>query len=244
MKLEKPIVFFDLETTGVSVGTDKIVQIACVKVNTDLSKEEKKMLINPQIPIPASATEVHGITDEMVKDAPLFKQIAKGLNEFMAGCDLGGYNSDNFDIPLLIEEFKRAGLDFPTWELNFLDVLKYERLLNPQKLEAVYKRYTGKDLDGAHDALNDVRATIEILEFQTAGKELSTKEIDEFCQEDKKRFDYAGKMYVKDEIVLWSFGKNMNKPVLDDLGYVEWVLNQDFPTQTKEKIKQLLKTLK
>ena len=245
MKIENPIVFFDLETTGVSVANDRICQIACIKINIDGSKEEKKMLINPQIKIPKEASDVHGITDEMVKDAPTFFQIAKALNEYMAGCDFGGYNSDNFDIPLLIEEFNRCKIEFPTWEPIFVDVLKYERLLNSHKLGDTYKRYTGNDLEDAHDALNDVRATLEILLLQTKeNPEITPKEIDEKCQDEKKRFDYAGKTYIKDGVVYWSFGKNVNKPVVDELHYANWVLGSDFPLQTKTKIRELLKSSK
>jgi DNA polymerase-3 subunit epsilon len=243
MKLKKPIVFFDLETTGVDVSTARIVQIACIKINLDGSMEEKKMLINPTIPIPKEASEVHNITDEMVKDAPLFSQVAKGIYSFFKDCDIAGYNSDFYDVPLLCEEFSRISILFLDWEYNLIDVLKYERLLRPNKLADVYKRYTGKDLEGSHDAMNDTKATIEILFKQIEGKEeITPAEIDEFCQGTKKRFDIAGKTYKNDEgVVFWSFGKNINKPVLEDKAYLEWVLKTDFPSETKFKLKQLLK---
>jgi DNA polymerase-3 subunit epsilon len=242
MKLNRPIVFFDLETTGVEISTARIVQIACIKINMDGSTEEKMMLINPNIPIPQEASEVHGITNEMVKDAPFFSQIAKGLYSFFKGCDIAGYNSDSYDVPLLCEEFNRLSIIFLDWDYNLVDVLKYERLLRPNKLEDVYKRYTGKELEGSHDALNDTRATLEIL-FHQIGKneEISPADIDEFCQGSKKRFDIAGKTFInEDGVVFWSFGKNMNKPVLEDKGYLEWVLKNDFPSETKFKLKQIL----
>jgi DNA polymerase-3 subunit epsilon len=242
MKLNRPIVFFDLETTGVDIATARIIQIACIKINMDGSTEEKKMLINPTIPIPAEATEVHGITDEMVKEAPLFSQIAKSLYNFFKDCDIAGYNSDSYDVPLICEEFGRLSILFLDWDYNMVDVLKYERLLRPNKLGDVYKRYTGKELEGSHDAMNDTRATIEILFYQLEGKEeTSPAEIDEYCQGKKKRFDVAGKTYKnEDGVVFWSFGKNMNKPVLEDKGYLEWVLKNDFPSETKHKLRQIL----
>ena len=241
MKITRPIVFFDIETTGVSTTQDRIVQIACIKIDMDGNKEEKKMLINPTIPIPKESTEVHGIDDEMVKDAPLFKNISKALYFFFKDCDIAGYNSDSFDIPLLSEEFARVGIDFLNWEHNLVDVLKYERLLHSNKLVDVYKRYTGNDLDGAHDALNDVRATVEILFHQIENKpEITPEEIDSICQGERKRFDIGGKTHIdKDGTVRWSFGKNLNKPVLSDLPYLEWALKSDFPAELKNKLKSL-----
>lgn len=243
MKLTKPIVFFDLETTGLDILTSRIVQIACIKINLDGTTEEKKMLINPSILIPKEATDVHGISDEMVKDAPYFSQIAKSLYSFFRGCDIGGYNSDIYDLPLLCEEFYRFSILFLDWEYNLIDVLKFERALKPNKLSDVYKRYTGKDLEGSHDAMNDTRATIEILFNQIDNKkEITPEEIDNFCQGDKKRFDIAGKTYInKQGVVCWSFGKNIFKPVLENKTYLEWVLKNEFPSETKYKLRQLLK---
>jgi DNA polymerase-3 subunit epsilon len=179
MKLTKPIIFFDLETTGIDIAKERICQIACIKIDLDGKQTEKELLINPTIPIPKEATEIHGITDEMVADKPTFANISKSLFEFFEGCDIAGYNSNVFDVPLLAEEFSRSRIEFPNWELNFVDVLQYERLLKPNKLADVYKRYTGKDLEGAHDALNDVRATLEILLHQTEGnKDIFPADID------------------------------------------------------------------
>ena len=162
---------------------------------------------------------------------------------YFEGCDIGGYNSDSYDIPLLIEEFGRCDIEFPTWELNLVDVLKYERLLNPNNLGAVYKRYTGKDLEGSHDALNDVRATFEILMHQLENKpETTPAEIDVYCQGNRKRNDVGGKTYINENgEVCWSFGKNMHKPVVNDMGYLDWVLKNEFPTELKTKLKQLKK---
>ena len=240
--LKRPIIFFDLETTGVDVTKDRIVQIGCVKINTDGTTEEKEMLINPAMPIPKEASDVHGITNEMVKDSPLFINIYKALFKFFEGCDLGGYNSDNYDVPLLMEEFSRCGLTFPAWECNLVDVLKFERLLNDNKLGSVYKRYTGLELENAHSAIADIKATIEIFMCQTKDMEVvDPQEIDSLCQGDRKRADIAGKMYInEDSEVCWSFGKNMGKTILSDIPYAEWVLKNNFPSETKEKIRKII----
>jgi DNA polymerase-3 subunit epsilon len=245
MIITRPIVFLDFETTGIEITTARIVQIACVKINTDGTTEEKDILINPQIPIPKESTDVHGITDEMVKDAPTFKQMSKSFYKFLSGSDIGGYNSDEYDIPLLVEEFARVGILYPNEELYYIDVLKNERRLNPNTLEAVYKRRTGKKLEGAHNAIKDVKATYEILMCQLEGDEDATPEsIDLACQGNKKRHDVSGKTYYNDEgIVCWSFGKLINRPVLEDSNvardYLNWVLSGNFPMDLKNKLIQL-----
>jgi DNA polymerase-3 subunit epsilon len=245
MLITRPIIFFDLETTGVEILDARIIQIACIKLNMDGSKEEKEILLNPTIPIPSESTKIHNITDEDVKNAPTFKQIWKALYKFFDGCDIAGYNSDMFDIPVLIEEFGRAGIIFPNWELNYVDVLKNERRVNPNTLTSVYERWTGKKLEGAHDALNDVRATFEILMYQQDGKEDETPEsIDLACQGNRKRYDVGGKTYFdKNGVVCWGFGKLKNKPVIDQsqesIDYFNWVLNNKFPMELKNKLIEL-----
>jgi DNA polymerase-3 subunit epsilon len=180
----------------------------------------------------------------MVADAPTFKQISKSLFTYFEGCDVAGYNSDYYDVPLLMKEFSRCGIDFPTWELNLVDVLKFEKLLNPNNLGEVYKRYTGKVLEGAHDALNDIRATFEILmcQLEKHGKnDLTPQEIDLMCQGERKRFDVSGKTYLNaNGEVCWSIGKNAHNPVTKDTAYLNWVLNSDFPEETKTKLRTLL----
>lgn len=248
IKLLKPIVFFDLETTGTSVQHDRIVQIAVVKMFPDENKkdERKVHLIDPSIPIPKEASDVHGITDEMVQGKPKFAQLAKAIFDFTFGCDLGGYNSDNFDIPLLIQEFHRCQIEFPTWNPNVIDVIKIERILNSHKLSETFKRYFGKELNDAHDAMIDTDATVDIFHEQilklksNEDFENSIEWIDKFCQGENERFDLAGKCYIKDGVVHWAFGKNMNKPVMDDRPYLNWVLNSDFPIQTKTLLTELL----
>ena len=244
MRIVKPIVFFDLETTGVNTSTDRIVQVAMIKMMPDGSTEKKKMLINPGMPIPKGATDVHGITDEMVKGQPTFKQVSKGVASYLKGCDLGGYNSDEFDVPLLIEEFARAGINFPEegHEPNFVDVFKVERIVNSHKLTDTYKRYTGIELDGAHDAMIDVEATIEVLKYQIEllSPGISAAGIDDYCQGDSKRVDYAGLLYSEGDQVYWGFGKHKDELVSKTVSYANWVLGAQFPKNTKDEIRKAL----
>ena len=166
LQLKKPLAFIDLETTGVNLGTDRIVEIAIVKILSDGTKSTKRRLINPEISIPKSSSDVHGITDEMVKDAPSFKQVAHELKQMLDGCDFAGYNSNRFDIPLLMEEFLRAQVDFDMRGRKLLDVQNVFHKMEPRTLGAAYKFYCGKSLEGAHSAEVDAAATHEILEAQ------------------------------------------------------------------------------
>lgn len=240
--MEKPTIYFDVESTGVSTSTDRIVELACIKYNPDGTKEEKTILVNPEIPIPLEASSVHGITDEMVKDKPTFKQYSQAIRDWFYGCDLAGFNSDNFDIPLLSAEFERAGLGGIDWEPNLLDIFKLYRHLYPNTLSDVYKRLTGKELEDAHSALADITATKEIAEILLKDLQVSsTKEVDELLQGENKRFDLAGKLYIdQDSVVRYSFGKDKGKSVKDNTGFAKWMLGQDFPQETKNKLKQLL----
>ena len=166
LQLQRPIAFIDLETTGTNLGTDRIVEIAIVRIGKDNSRTNKRKLINPEMPIPAGASDIHGITDEMVKDAPTFRQVANELKQFLENCDLAGYNSNRFDIPLLVEEFLRSGLEFEIGSRRLLDVQKIFHLMEQRTLSAAYKFYCNKTLDGAHSAEIDATATWEVLEAQ------------------------------------------------------------------------------
>lgn len=247
LNLIKPIVFFDLETTGVSISTDRIVQMACIKILPDGSRETKSTLVKPvdregnQIPIPEGATEVHGITDEMVKDAPTFKQLSKSIFVFFDNCDLGGYNSNSFDTPLLAQEFDRVGMDFDLSNRSYMDGMKIEMVVNPRTLEAVYNRYTGKTLEGAHDALVDVEGTIDVVIAQIEQHNLTgtVEEIDIFSQGDRKRVDLAGKLQEIDGEICWAFGKHKDLPVSIDHGYKRWFLGTDVPIETRKIIENL-----
>lgn len=239
--IQKPLVFFDLETTGVDTETDRICQIAAIKIHPDGKKETKDILINPEIPIPAEATAVHGVTNEMVKDAPTFKQLSVYMREWFKDCDLGGFNSNNYDIPLLSAEFERAGLEGINWNPTLVDVYKLYLLLYPNTLGEIYKRIFGKELEGAHNALVDIEATMDILSHITeAEPDLeSPLQIDNFIQGDKKRFDLNGKMYTDENgTVRWNFSKNKDNDVKADRGFINWFLNQNFPKESKDKLKQ------
>lgn len=247
MKLEKSIIYFDIESTGVETESARIVELACIKYNPDGTQEEKTIKVNPTIPIPIEASDVHGITDEMVKDLPTFKQYAQAIRNWFEGCDLAGFNSDNYDVPLLSAEFERSGLEGISWNPNLLDIIKLYRLLYPNTLSEVYKRLTGKELEGAHGAVVDILGTKEIADIlipqlnDTVEEQLVTiAEIDSFMQGDKKRVDLAGKMYTDvDGVVKWNFSKNKDKAVLADTGFVNWFNQQGFPQESKNKIKEL-----
>lgn len=242
LKLKRPIIVYDLESTGVDTNKDRIVQIAAIKINPDGTREEKDVLINPEIPIPTESSDVHGITDDMVKDAPKFKQIAKSLGEFFEDSDICGFNSDSYDNNLLLAEMGRVGVDFSFDGANSIDVLKLYRELYPNTLEAIYERLTGDVLEGSHNALFDIKGTLIVLE-KILPKDLKTpKEVDEFLQKDKKRVDWGGKIYQDEEgNYRWNFSKNKDQLVKDDQGFYQWFLRTDFPKDSKNKLKEILK---
>lgn len=209
LQLTRPIAFIDLETTGVNISADRIVELAIVKVSPDGSKQVKRKLINPLMPIPASASEIHGITDEMVKDAPSFKQVANEIKQFIEQCDLGGYNSNRFDIPMLIEEFLRIGIEFSVEGKKLVDVQKVFHLMEQRTLGAAYKFYCHKTLEEAHSAEADATATWEVLEAQVERYPQignTVESIVKFTGEDDI-VDFA-RRFVKDKgIEVFNFGK-------------------------------------
>lgn len=250
LQLTRPIAFIDLETTGINITTDRIVELAIVKILQDGSKQVKRKLINPLMPIPATSSAIHGITDEMVKDAPSFKQVANEIKQFIEGCDLGGYNSNRFDIPMLIEEFLRVGIDFTVEGKKLLDVQKIFHLMEQRTLSAAYKFYCNKTLEGAHGAETDANATWEVLEAQLErypqiGNDVES--IVKFTGEDDI-VDFA-RRFVKDKgIEVFNFGKHKGKPVTQVLKeepqYYDWMMKGDFPINTKQKLTEMLnKTL-
>lgn len=246
LSLSRPLAFLDLETTGINISTDRIVEIAIVKINIDGTKQVKRKLINPQMPIPAGATEVHGITDDMVKEAPTFKQVANEIKQFIEGCDLGGYNSNRFDIPMLIEEFLRAGIDFSVEGKKFVDVQKVFHLMEQRTLSAAYKFYCNKSLDGAHSAEVDATATWEVLEAQIERYPQigdTVESIVKFTGEDDI-VDFA-RRFIKDKgVEVFNFGKHKGKPVVqvlkDEPQYYDWMMKGDFPMNTKQKLTEIL----
>lgn len=242
MQLKKPIIFFDLETTGTNTLNDRIVQIAIIKLSAE-GKVEKERLINPTIPIPPEVSKIHGVTDEMVKDEPTFRQIAKGLYKFMEGCDLAGYNHLNFDMPMLIEEFARAGIAFPAPDAQYIDVMKIYFHYHPRTLSAAYQEYCNKDLEGAHDAMVDTQATLEIFESQLQqhfDDELNVDQIHNMCFS-SRAVDFSRRLKRDEEgEIVFAFGKNKGKRVVDNKGYAEWMLKGDFPADTKRILRELI----
>ncbi|MEP7318036.1 MAG: 3'-5' exonuclease [Panacibacter sp.] len=246
LQLQRPIAFIDLETTGISISTDKIVEIAIVKIMPDGTKLVKRKLINPQMPIPAGSSDVHGITDEMVKDAPTFKQVANELKQFMDNCDMGGYNSNRFDVPLLIEEFSRAGMDFSTEGRKMIDAQKIFHQMEQRTLSAAYKFYCSKSLDDAHSAEADATATWEVLLAQVERyPELGTtvESISKFTGEDDI-VDFARRFIKVNGIEVFNFGKHKGKAVTEVLRiepqYYDWMMRGDFAINTKQKFTEIL----
>ncbi len=245
LQLKKPLAFIDLETTGINLGTDRIVEIAIVKILTDGTRSVKRKLINPGIPIPKASSDIHGITDEMVKDAPLFKQVAQELKQMLDGCDFAGYNSNRFDIPLLMEEFLRAQVDFDMKNRKLLDVQNIFHKMEPRTLGAAYRFYCNKTLDGAHSAEVDASATHEILEAQLEKYADLGNTLDSILKvigEDQV-VDFARRFVMENGIEVFNFGKYKGRPVADVLKtepqYYDWMMKGDFPQHTKQKLTEI-----
>ncbi len=246
LQLTRPIAFIDLETTGINISTDRIVEIAIVKVLPDGTRQVKRKLINPGMPIPVGSTEIHGITDEMVKDAPTFKVAANELKQFIDNCDLGGYNSNRFDIPMLIEEFMRIGMEFSIEGKKLVDVQKVFHMMEQRTLSAAYKFYCQKTLEGAHSAEVDATATWEILEAQVERYPQignSVESIVKFTGEDDI-VDFARRFIKEKGIEIFNFGKHKGKPVTQVLKeepqYYDWMMKGDFAMNTKQKLTEIL----
>lgn len=245
LQLTKPLAFIDLETTGVNLATDRIVEIAIVKILPDSKRSTKRRLINPQIPIPKQASDLHGITDEMVKDAPTFKQLAHELKQILDGCDIAGYNSNRFDIPLLIEEFLRAEVDFDMKGRRLLDVQNIFHKMEQRTLSAAYKFYCNKNLDGAHSAETDALATAEILSAQLQRyPELGTT-IDSVIKTigEEQIVDFARRIIIENGVEVFNFGKYKGRSVAEVLKaepqYYDWMMKAEFPLYTKQKLTEI-----
>jgi len=259
LQLKNPVVFFFFLTTGMNIATDCIVEIAFLKVNIDGSEEEKQLRINPEIPIPHEVSQIHGIYDEDVKDAPSFKQVAKTLAKFIEGCDLGGFNSNRFDIPLLAEEFLRADVDIDLKKHKFIDVQAIFHKMEKRTLSAAYKFYCNRDLIDAHSAMADTRATYEVLKAQLDiykdavfedGKGVKTvpivndvEKLSEFSSYDRN-VDFVGRIVYDDNgVEVFNFGKNKGVPVekvfKEQPGYYGWMMESEFPLYTKKVLTKL-----
>jgi len=247
LQLKRPIAFIDLETTGVSLSTDRIVEIAIIKLSPDGSRQVKRKIINPEMPIPKSSSDIHGITDEMVKDAPTFKQAGNEIKMFMENCDLGGYNSNRFDVPILMEEFLRAGMNVDLSTRKMIDVQHIFYTMEPRTLTAAYKFFCEKELVDAHSAEADVEATIDVLMAQLKRYENlgdSVESILGVIGEDKI-VDYARRFCFDDKgNECFNFGKHKGRTVADVLKaepqYYDWMMRGDFPLHTKQKLTEIL----
>jgi DNA polymerase-3 subunit epsilon len=241
LNLNRPICFFDLETTGINITFDKIVEISILKVFPDGNDKKKTWLVNPEIPISPQATAIHGITNEKVSDKPIFKSIAKDVYSWIKDSDLGGFNSNRFDIPILAEELLRSGIDFDMKNRQSVDVQTIFHKMEQRTLTAAYKFYCNKDLKNAHSAEADTLATYEVLKSQLdkySSLENDTKFLAEFSTR-QKFADFAG--FIRYDSVgdeCFSFGKHKGKKVrnvlVDEPGYYGWLLDADFPLYTKK----------
>ena len=245
LQLTKPLAFIDLETTGINLGSDRIVEIAVVKILPDGNRSVKRKLINPEIPIPKAASDIHGITDETVKTAPVFKQVAHELKQFMDSCDLAGYNSNRFDIPLLVEEFLRAGIEFEMKGRKMVDVQKIFHQMEQRTLGAAYKFYCSKVLDGAHSAEIDASATSEILSAQLQHYPALGNTVDSILKAigEDQVVDFARRFIMENGVEVFNFGKHKGRLVSDVLKsepqYYDWMMKGDFPQHTKQKLTEI-----
>ena len=242
-----PYLFFDLESTGKNPTTDRIIQLCAVKKDADFkdASDWKNVSLNPTIPISPEATAVHGITDEMVSGLAPFASYAKALYEFFSEGILAGYNIKAFDIPLLSEEFARCGYTWPLPGMKIVDAYKIFSIKERRDLTYAVKFYTGEEFKGAHDAEADVDATINVLAGQLSRypdlKAMSIDELETFCNEGVRSVDLAGKIVLNDQdIPCYAFGKSKGVPVVNDRGFGEWMLKNDFTTDTKNVIKSLI----
>lgn len=246
LNLEKPIIFFDLETTGTNVTHDRIVEISYIKIYPDGKEEKKSRRLNPEMHIPEASTAVHHITDEDVKNEPTFRQVAKSLLDIFDGCDIAGYNSNKFDVPVLMEEFGRCGINFDITGRRFIDVQNIFHKMEQRTLVAAYKFYCGAVLEDAHSAMADTQATYEVLLGQLR-KYSELKNDVEFLAKFStmgKNVDLAARIVLDDnDVPVFNFGKHKGKPVKDVLrrepSFFDWVMQGDFPKNTKDVLCQL-----
>jgi DNA polymerase III subunit epsilon len=259
VKLNKPLIFLDIEATGLSLGSDRIVEISLLKVHPDQRTEIKTELVNPGIPIPEVVSKIHGILDQHVANAPYFKELAPSLLQFIGSADLAGYNSNKFDIPLLAEEFLRAGLDFDLEGRRLIDVQNIFHFMEPRNLSAAYKFYCNKPLEKAHSAEADTIATYEIfkaqlhkyegVQIEDAKGKLYQPVVNDVVKLSElsartKNVDLAGRVvYNEAGVEVFSFGKHKDKPVVEvfakEPSYYSWIMNGDFPLYTKKVVTRL-----
>jgi len=244
LNLQRPLAVLDLETTGVNVGRDRIIEIGILKISPDNTQKEYNKRINPTIPIPTESSEIHHISDEDVKDCPTFEDLAPEINTFLDSCDLAGFNSTNFDIPLLVEEFLRTNIEFKIEGRKLIDVQRIFHTMEPRNLTAALKFYCGKDLEDAHAAMADTKATYEVLLGQLKKYEDNLQNDVNFLHEFTKgldKVDFAGRMvYNEKGKEVFNFGKHKGKLVEEVLSaepqYYDWIQKSDFALDTKRKL--------
>ena len=247
LNLKKPIIFFDLETTGLDIAKDRIVELCYIRVEPNGNEEARSMRINPEMHIPEVASSVHGITDDDVKDCPTFADVAPQLAATFEGCDLAGFNSNRFDLPLLAEEFMKAGVNIDLSHVQAIDVQNIYHKLEKRTLAAAYKFYCGRNLENAHSALADTQATYEVLQAQLDHYPNDLQNDVDFLAEFSRmnrNIDFAGR-FVYDESgkELINFGKYKGKAIKDvlsrDPGYYSWIMQGDFTLNTKQVLTKL-----
>lgn len=257
LNLKTPLAFFDLETTGINVIKDRIVEFSIFKIMPNGEQITRTQLINPTIPIPEETSKIHGIYDVDVADKPTFKQIAKELAKFLEGTDLAGFNSIKFDVPVLVEEFLRAGVSFDISKRKLIDIQRIFHMMEKRNLAAAYKFYCNKTLENAHSAEADTQATLEVFEAQVRkyenmevydglGNKIGVIKNDmEIIHNITARnmIDLAGRMILKDKDIFFNFGKHKGKKVTDVLdkepSYYDWIMNSEFPLDTKRKLTEI-----
>jgi DNA polymerase-3 subunit epsilon len=253
IQLQKPLCVFDLETTGLNISKDRIVQIAIIKIHTDGSKEELNLLVNPQVVISDENSSIHGVTNEMVKDEPTFKDLSTQIMAFIGDSDLAGYNSNKFDIPVLAEEFIRSEIDFDLTNKKCVDVQNIFHKMEQRTLVAAYKFYCSKELDNAHNAMADTLATWEVLEAQLEKYGELEPNIDFLSLFSRnslhQNIDFAGRIALnKEGEAIYNFGKHKGKTIknvsLSEPGYYGWMLEADFPRYTKKVLMREMEKIK
>lgn len=246
LNLRRPIAFIDIETTGINVSTDRIVEISVLKINPNGKEEWMSTRINPEVPIPPKSTAIHGITDKDVADAPTFKEIAKNLTAFLEGTDLAGYNAIKFDIPVIAEEFLRINIDFNFRKRKYVDVQVIFHKKEQRTLSAAYQFYCRKELENAHSSRSDTQATYEVLKSQLDRYLDLENDIDKLA--DFSSFnniaDFAGRIiYDENGVEIFNFGKHKGKPVetvfMEEPSYYSWMMNGDFPLYTKKILTEI-----
>lgn len=253
LNLIKPIAIFDLETTGLNITKDRIVEIAIIKINPDGNEETFHSYVNPEIKIPKESAEIHGITDEKVQDSPTFKELASKVVEFIGEADLVGFNSNKFDIPVLSEELLRVGNDFDISSKSFIDVQNIFHKMEQRTLTAAYKFYCDEDMENAHSALYDTKVTWEVLKAQLNKYENLDKDVKKLADFSRAGnldiYDFAGRLAINDkEEVIYNFGKNKGKTIeqvdQEEPGYYGWMMQADFPLYTKKCLKKEMDRIK